>query len=77
MSGSCLHGAIAVLIALLAAGWYEHNLGDGESLTLFCGVRVRVCSAGTPERLISSQRRRDRKNPKNSLLCALCVSAVN
>ena len=33
-----LHGAIAVMIAVLAAGWYEHNLGDGEILTLFCAV---------------------------------------
>ena len=33
-----LHGAIAVMIAVLAAGWYEHNLGDGEVLTLFCAV---------------------------------------
>ncbi len=33
-----LHGAIAVMLAVLAAGWYEHNLGDGEILTLFCAV---------------------------------------
>lgn len=33
-----LHGAIAVMIAVLSAGWYEHNLGDGEILTLFCAV---------------------------------------
>jgi O-antigen ligase len=33
-----IHGAIAVMIAVLAAGWYEHNLGDGEILTLFLGV---------------------------------------
>jgi O-antigen ligase len=33
-----LHGAIAVTIAVLSAGWYEHNLGDGEILTLFCAV---------------------------------------
>jgi O-antigen ligase len=33
-----LHGAIAVTVAVLAAGWYEHNLGDGEILTLFCAV---------------------------------------
>ncbi|HLH18649.1 MAG TPA: O-antigen ligase family protein [Bryobacteraceae bacterium] len=37
-----LHGAIAVMIAVMAAGWYEHNLGDGEILTLFCAV----CGAG-------------------------------
>jgi O-antigen ligase len=33
-----LHGAIAVLIAVLSAGWYEFNLGDGEILTLFLAV---------------------------------------
>jgi putative inorganic carbon (HCO3(-)) transporter len=33
-----VRGAIAVLIAVMAAGWYEHNLGDGEILTLFLGV---------------------------------------
>jgi O-antigen ligase len=33
-----LHGAVAVMIAVFAAGWYEHNLGDGEILTLFCAV---------------------------------------
>jgi O-antigen ligase len=33
-----IHGAIAVMLAVLSAGWYEHNLGDGEILTLFLGV---------------------------------------
>ncbi len=33
-----LHGAIAVMLAVLSAGWYEHNLGDGEILTLFLTV---------------------------------------
>lgn len=33
-----LHAAIAVMIAVLAAGWYEHNLGDGEILTLFLAI---------------------------------------
>jgi O-antigen ligase len=33
-----VHGAIAVMLAVLAAGWYEHNLGDGEILTLFLGI---------------------------------------
>ena len=33
-----IHGSIAVMLAILAAGWYEHNLGDGEILTLFLGV---------------------------------------
>ncbi len=33
-----LHGAIAVMIAVLSAGWYEFNLGDGEILTVFLAV---------------------------------------
>jgi len=33
-----LQGAIAVMIAVLSAGWYEFNLGDGEILTLFLAV---------------------------------------
>jgi len=47
-----LHGAIAVMLAVLAAGWYEHNLGDGEILTLFCAVCgcAYVAAAGAPER---------------------------
>src|ERR1035441_2440628 len=37
-----LHGAVAVMIAALSAGWYEHNLNDGEILTLF----LAVCACG-------------------------------
>lgn len=37
-----LHGALAVMIAALSAGWYEHNLNDGEILTLF----LAVCACG-------------------------------
>lgn len=33
-----LHGAIAVIIAVLAEGIFEHNLGDSEVLTLFLNV---------------------------------------
>ena len=33
-----LHGALAVMIAALSAGWYEHNLNDGEILTMFLAV---------------------------------------
>jgi O-antigen ligase len=33
-----IYGAIAVMLAVLSAGWYEYNLGDGEILTLFLGV---------------------------------------
>jgi O-antigen ligase len=33
-----IHGAIAVMLAVLSAGWYEHNLGDGKILTLFLGI---------------------------------------
>jgi O-antigen ligase len=47
-----LHGAIAVMIAVLSAGWYEFNLGDGEILTLFlaamaCGYVAVECEAAT------------------------------
>ena len=37
-----LHGSLAVMIAALSAGWYEHNLNDGEILTLF----LAVCACG-------------------------------
>jgi putative inorganic carbon (HCO3(-)) transporter len=33
-----LHGAIASVIAILAAGFFEYNLGDSEVLTLFLSV---------------------------------------
>lgn len=33
-----LHGAIAVIIAVLAEGFFEHNLGDSEVLTLLLTV---------------------------------------
>jgi putative inorganic carbon (hco3(-)) transporter len=33
-----LHGAIAVIIALMVAGFFEHNLGDSEILTMFLVV---------------------------------------
>ena len=33
-----LHGAIAVILAILAEGFLEYNLGDSEVLTLFLGV---------------------------------------
>lgn len=33
-----LHGAIAVVIAILAAGFFEYNLGDSEVLTMFLAV---------------------------------------
>ena len=33
-----LHGVLAVMIAVLSAGWYEHNLNDGEILTLFLAL---------------------------------------
>ncbi|MGD0777765.1 MAG: O-antigen ligase family protein [Candidatus Solibacter sp.] len=37
-----LHGALAVMIAALSAGWYEHNLNDGHILPLF----LAVCACG-------------------------------
>lgn len=33
-----LHGAIAVILAILAEGFFEYNLGDSEVLTLFLTV---------------------------------------
>ena len=33
-----LHGAIAVILAILAEGFYEYNLGDSEVLTMFLAV---------------------------------------
>ena len=33
-----LHGAIAVILAILAEGLLEYNLGDSEVLTLFLAV---------------------------------------
>lgn len=33
-----LHGALAVLLAMLAVGYYELNLGDSEVLTMFLAV---------------------------------------
>ena len=48
-----VRGAIAVMLAILFAGWYEHNLGDGEILTLFlaicaCGYVARALPPGDP-----------------------------
>jgi len=37
-----LHGCVAVMLAALSAAMYEHNLGDGEVLTLF----LTVCACG-------------------------------
>jgi O-antigen ligase len=37
-----LRGTIAVMIAVLAAGWYEHNLGNGAVMPLF----LAVCACG-------------------------------
>lgn len=33
-----LHGSIAVILAILAAGFFEYNLGDSEVLTMFLAV---------------------------------------
>lgn len=33
-----LHGAIAVILAILAEGFFEYNLGDSEVLTMFLAV---------------------------------------
>jgi O-antigen ligase len=47
--GWVVYGAIGVMLAVLAAGWYEHNLGSGAILTLFLGV----VGCGYAERLES------------------------
>jgi putative inorganic carbon (hco3(-)) transporter len=33
-----LHGGIAVILAILAEGWFDYSLGDSEVLTLFLAV---------------------------------------
>ena len=33
-----LHGSIAVILAILAEGFFEYNLGDSEVLTIFLAV---------------------------------------
>ena len=33
-----LHGAIAVILAILGEGFFEYNLGDSEVLTMFLVV---------------------------------------
>lgn len=46
-----LHGAIAMIIGILAEGFYEYNLGDSEVLTMFLNViafgYVALWTAGT------------------------------
>jgi O-antigen ligase len=39
-----LHGAIAVVIAILSAGFFEYNLGDSEVLTMFLAVTTAACA---------------------------------
>lgn len=41
--------AVAVTIAVLAAGWYEHNLGNGEVLPLFLAVAGCGYAAAAPD----------------------------
>jgi O-antigen ligase len=51
-----VYGAIAVMLAVLSAGWYEYNLGDGEILTLFLGlVGCGYVAAGRPAGEIYSE----------------------
>lgn len=50
-----LHGAIAVILAVLAEGYYEYNLGDSEVLTMFltvtaCGYAALEAKPDDPER---------------------------
>jgi O-antigen ligase len=44
-----LHGGIAVILAILAEGFAEYNLGDSEVLTLFLGVVAFAYIAAQPE----------------------------
>jgi O-antigen ligase len=48
-----LHGAIAVILAILAEGFLEYNLGDSEVLTLFLSViamgYVAIAAPASPE----------------------------
>ncbi len=37
-SEAVLHGAVAVILAILAEGFFEYNLGDSEVLTMFLAV---------------------------------------
>ena len=53
-----LHGAIAVVIAVLAEGMFEYNLGDSEVLTMFlaviaCGYVVSTRCAVVDQSLVS------------------------
>jgi O-antigen ligase len=48
-----LRGVMAVMVAVLAAGWYEHNLGDGEVLTVFLGL----CASGYIQRELAANER--------------------
>jgi putative inorganic carbon (HCO3(-)) transporter len=48
-----LHGAVAVVLAIMIAGMFELNLGDSEVLTLFlaavaCGYAARDAAIGSP-----------------------------
>ncbi len=48
-----LHGAIAVLLAVIGEGFFEHNLGDSEVLTMFltsisCGYIAILHSTESP-----------------------------
>ena len=58
-----LHGAIAVMIAVLSAGWYEFNLGDGEILTLF--LAVMACGYVA----IASEHATDYSSPQGDTSC--------
>jgi O-antigen ligase len=44
-----LHGAIAVILAVLAEGFFEYNLGDSEVLTMFLAVVACGYVAGKTE----------------------------
>ena len=55
-----LHGAIAAILAVLGAGFFEYNLGDSEVLTMFlsviaCGYAVIECGGRLKGRVASAQ----------------------
>jgi putative inorganic carbon (HCO3(-)) transporter len=54
-----VRGAVAVMFAVLAAGWYEHNLGNGDVLPLFLGV----CACGYLAKEKTDINGLERRNP--------------
>jgi putative inorganic carbon (HCO3(-)) transporter len=51
-----LHGAIAVIAAILAEGFFEHNLGDSEVLTMFLVVTASAYTVIGKEGVVCASR---------------------